>query len=361
MGLTNLGNTCFMNSAMQCLSAVPHLVEYFLSANERKVVEDSRQLGDNASSNGKRNKYKGLLAEEFGTTIRHMWQGAAYSCYAPRELKSLVGKVANRFEGYEQHDCQEFLRFFVDVLHQDLNRVYKTPPYAEIKDRLEGESLRQLSQRWWDYYRERQDSHISDVFQGQFVSHSTCRTCKYTSTTFDPFFDLSLPIPSKSGLSSRYNNCTIEDCLQKSFIVEDLSVKAGYVCSKCKQTRAYTKQIGVYRWPPVLMVHLKRFLHKGYRSSKISTQVKFGLQLDISQLDQQDMNEGDPIEDLPMYDLVGVANHVGSLHGGHYTADTLHTLSGNWTSYSDTQMQEITPSSLDPTTAYCFFYVRRNK
>jgi len=363
MGLTNLGNTCFMNSSLQCLSQLQHLVQFFLDQNELSIIDQQRQHGEQAGTRrNKRDQMKGLLAEEFGSTIRYMWSGAAYSCFAPRELKQLVGKLASRFEGYEQHDCQEFLRFLIDGLHNDLNRVLKQPAYVEIKDRMEGESLNDLSTRWWNHFSERQSSIISDIFCGQLVSHCTCRTCKYTSTTFDPFFDLSLPIPSNSSMTSRYSKCSIEDCLQKFATLEELSTKAGYVCAKCKQTRACTKQLGVYRWPPALLLHLKRFSHKGFRSSKISTSVKFGLELDIAQSGMpQDMLEGEGIGDLPVYDLVGVANHVGSLHGGHYTADTLHSPSNSWHSYSDTQMQDITPSSLDGGSAYCLFYVRRSK
>ena len=206
--------------------------------------------------------------------------GCAADARWPQAAAAVRAAAAHAFEGYEQHDCQEFLRFLVDGLHNDLNRVVKQPAYAEIKDRMEGESLRALSQRWWDHFKERQDSHISDIFcgknskkepnaccmrlngfalqdlfcivvcyvlafdvtfwifffySGQLVSHCTCRTCKHTSTTFDPFFDLSLPIPSSSSIASRYSKCSIEDCLQKYCTLEELSAKAGYVCAKCKQ------------------------------------------------------------------------------------------------------------------------------
>ena len=36
---------------------------------------------------------------------------------------------------------------------------------------------------------------LLDVFVGQLKSALTCLTCGYVSNTFDPFLDLSLPIP----------------------------------------------------------------------------------------------------------------------------------------------------------------------
>lgn len=43
-------------------------------------------------------------------------------------------QVAPRFIGYDQHDAQEFLRFFLDSLHEDLNRVIVKPKYVELKE-----------------------------------------------------------------------------------------------------------------------------------------------------------------------------------------------------------------------------------
>ena len=91
------------------------------------------------------------------------------------------------------------MRFLVSGLHDDLNRVTSPPPYQPISDKP-GESEAAAAVRWWENHRARNDSVLVDTFCGQLKSHVVCGTCGHVSTAYDPFYDLSLPIPkSKSG------------------------------------------------------------------------------------------------------------------------------------------------------------------
>lgn len=51
----------------------------------------------------------------------------------------------------------------------------------------------------WQRYLRRDNSKIVDLFVGQFKSTLKCTHCGHCSVTFDPFWDLSLPIPQKTG------------------------------------------------------------------------------------------------------------------------------------------------------------------
>ncbi|KAL4297997.1 hypothetical protein GQ457_12G026970 [Hibiscus cannabinus] len=183
-GLQNLGNTCFMNSAIQCLVHTPKVVDYFLGDYTREINPDN-PLGMN-----------GEIASAFGDLLRKLWAPGA-TPVPPRTFKSKLARFAPQFSGFNQHDSQELLAFLLDGLHEDLNRV-KSKPYAEVKD-SEGRQDEEVADEYWQNHLARNDSIIVDVCQGQFKSTLVCPECRKVSVTFDPFMYLSLPLPSTTS------------------------------------------------------------------------------------------------------------------------------------------------------------------
>ncbi|CAI0441841.1 unnamed protein product [Linum tenue] len=180
-GLQNLGNTCFMNSALQCLVHTPPLVDYFLKDYAAEINKEN-PLG-----------MHGELALAFGELLRKLWSSGRTSI-APRAFKGKLALFAPQFSGYNQHDSQELLAFLLDGLHEDLNRV-KRKPYIEMKDRS-GHPDEEVADESWQYHKARNDSVIVDVCQGQYKSTLVCPDCSKVSVTFDPLMYLSLPLPS---------------------------------------------------------------------------------------------------------------------------------------------------------------------
>ncbi|RUS20144.1 hypothetical protein BC937DRAFT_86292, partial [Endogone sp. FLAS-F59071] len=186
-GLINLGNTCFMNSALQCLSNTKELSEYFLANKHLQELNRDNPLG-----------MKGEVAEAYGNLIEKLWSDTM-SSFSPKEFKQTIGRFAPSFIGYQQHDSQELLGFLLDGLHEDLNRIRKKP-YVEMPD-FDGKPDAEVALATWNYHKARNDSIIVDLFQGQFKSRLVCPECKKVSVTFDPFTSLTLPLPIQKKIT----------------------------------------------------------------------------------------------------------------------------------------------------------------
>lgn len=187
-GLINLGNTCYMASALQCLSHLKELYEYFVSDAYNSELNDDNPLG-----------YGGRVATAFAKLLSQMYTDDNSKAVAPRELKSVLGNINQSFGGYQQQDSQELLAFLLDALHEDLNRIVKKPATErpDIGDVGDDDLLR-LGEEAWRIHKLRNDSVIVDLFQGMYKSTLVCPICSHVSITFDPFSDLSLPLPFRS-------------------------------------------------------------------------------------------------------------------------------------------------------------------
>lgn len=200
-GLGNLGNTCFMNSGLQCLSACVPLSDYFLSGRYIPEINRDNPIGA-----------KGMMAEAYGKLLGELWSStstssSSYYSYSygvePRQLKGVVERFAPQFAGYQQQDSQELLSFLLDGLHEDLNRILRKPYVEGVTGTPDDDDV-EIAQKAWHGHKQRNDSFVVDHFQGQLKSKVVCPDCANVSITFDPFMYLSLPLPIDT---SRWVKC----------------------------------------------------------------------------------------------------------------------------------------------------------
>lgn len=135
-----------------------------------------------------------------------------------------------------------------------------------------------------------------------------------------------------------------------------MSGESKWKCPKCKEYRDATKKIDIWKLPPLLVIHLKRFKYHGLWRDKITTNVDYPI--DNLNLDKYILGN-DSKSKQNNYNLYAISNHSGTLDGGHYTAMCRHFEHDRWFKFDDTDVKEInSTSSLKSPLSYILFYSR---
>jgi len=182
VGLMNLGNTCFINSTLQCLFHTYDLSQYFLKKFYIKDINYHNNQG-----------YNGKIAESFADLLLET-ETTRYDKINPIKFLKIFFTYNKSLNLRHQQDAQEFLSILLDCLHEDLNRI-TNKPYFLLEEQKDNENDFDASKRFWDLYKKRENSIIVDLFHGQFQSKIICSTCNKSSITYEPFIFLGLPIP----------------------------------------------------------------------------------------------------------------------------------------------------------------------
>lgn len=328
-GLANLGNTCFMNSALQCLSNTYELNEFLDKETYKNRLND---------------KPESLILCEWDNLRKMIW---SENCtISPGGFVGAVQKVARIkdrviFTGWAQNDLTEFLQFITECFHNSICR--------EVEMNIQGNAITntdKLAETCYNMMKnmyKKEYSEFLKMFFGIHVSKIKSLESEYVNITPEPFFNLSVPIAEEK---------TLEKCIELYTSIEKLEGDNMIFNSDTNKKEEAEKNIMFFSLPDVLIITLKRFSNNG---KKNQVMIDFPLKnLDLSKyVVGYDKNSF-------KYDLYGICNHSGGSAGGHYTA-YVKNANDKWYLFNDTNVDEVNLGKLKSPQAYCFFYRKQKK
>ena len=322
-GLANLGNTCYMNSALQCLS---HLLEFH--PKNDNFLNENRNKGD---------IYGAWLDLQF-----KLWSNDDDKPIVPKSFLQRFMKECREtdkeFNNFDQNDTEEFIEFFMDLLHRSMKKDIKITIQGHIKDQLDKLAVKGFNS--WSQFFKNDYSYVIQKFYSQLLSVTSCTECDYVTVNFDPCMVLSLEIPSDAT--------SLTDCLDSYTKKVTLDCDNSWKCDKCNEYVEPDKKILLWKSSDVLIILLKRYSN----SRKNNNFIEFSLELDISSYCLNYNSKG------TLYKLSGICIQSGSLGGGHYYAMCKNELDQTWREYNDTGVREVDEGELLKQLPYCLFYRR---
>ena len=322
-GLANLGNTCFMNSVLQCLA---HTYELF------EIEEESKT----------ENIFDIKIFDEYFKLIHFMWNED--STISPNGFLKYVQFVAGKknrdmFTGFDQNDFSEFLLFMISCFHESIK---KRNDFKCLADSVKDSSV---LNKYLENLYEKDYSKVTDLFSGiQLNTVYNKETNEKINTTVDQFTILSLPVPDKTGLS-------IYNCLDEYFKEIELTGDDKYVLpdthEKSGEKVDALMRHKIWSLPDILILNLLRVKIRGNRMTKNESTISYDEQLDLTKYCSKTESK---------YSLYAIGEHHGNLHGGHYTC-LIKNANGKWYRFNDMKVSYV--NSIITNRAYTFFY-RKN-
>jgi ubiquitin C-terminal hydrolase len=381
----NMGNTCYMNSALQTICANNLMISYFSDATSpfyykkdlehgcivkliKKASGASEITGEiRISEKDKKRLFKKSLSYQLKKILTYYW---SINCkIKPKNFKKSLGEEANpmsiMFSGFGQNDSHECLMYILDRIHEetktDVRISYKTslPPYVldymknlnSYNELLVTEGIDKLmltrdfiryridnikaaaiyeSLESWKTLTKNNHSIITELFAGLYYNDIVCSKCNNITFKFETNNTITLEIPDK------ISNPTIHDCLNLHFINTELKDDSAYDCVNCREKCIALKRMKIWNAPLKLIIAFKRFVAFNGSIGKNNKKIAFPIDnLDLNMYVSEFTNCN------AIYNLYATINHSGGPNGGHYIAYAKNKTNDEWYKYNDDSITAV--------------------
>lgn len=319
-GLLNLGNTCFMNSVIQCLTYCP-------------PFSISLVKGDHTAKCTNR---QSCMACVFIDHLREVFANRQ-GVISPKNFAQKLKLVCKSFNWGRQEDAHEYLRHLID------NMCRMAVSSAESKKN----KAASFGLAFKFDSRSKETTMFNHIFGGYLRSQITCLSCKSTSNTYDHFMDLMLDIKKVDSLLGAFEKFTSR---------EKLDNENSYKCTHCKRKSEATKQFSIHTPPNVLTIQLKRFEFNRFYG-KLTKHVNFPEDLNL----QRFMSDSSTHSSGVSYKLFAVLVHQGNTcNSGHYYCYVKNS-NQMWYRMDDSSVSSSSINHVLLQNAYILFYVKKPK
>ena len=417
VGLGNLGNTCYMNSILQCLFNIKDFYDNIVDKETIKLLYpySIKKLLPEETNNFSiiMAKAQLTLTYQLHNLFLAIWSNKSKHI-RPVNFRNIFANKIQAFQSYEQQDSQEALLCILDSIHTEIEKPvnincienFISAEYIEFFRLMDENKLSDIDcckmesqiphiwelfsvKRALDIYNKKSYSFISNIFQNLISSTLQCPQCNYHTYNFDPSNILTVPIPNsnekyinmdainekmksfehlledkkeqikKHLITNECNNQSFElsDCFESLVHVEKLDDINKWNCPNCNEKVNAFKKISIWIPPKIMIIQIKRFIHnfseRGYFASKLNNMIKYPI---------NDFKINNYMSDYAKklgeftYDLVGVTNHIGNINGGHYFAYVKSITDNNWYCMDDDNVTRLDENEIVSSNAYMLFY-----
>jgi ubiquitin C-terminal hydrolase len=352
VGLTNMGNTCFLNAALQALMRCTATGPFFLAG----------AIPVRAESN------KREMVVAFQTLMRDFWAvppplpGQRPSLMPGGFLQSLYRILHETGDDWhrrgQQSDAAEAIQHILEYLHDGMYRSVKMEMRGPSSTETQKSQMAALAS-WAQYYSKEYSEIIRD-FQGQTRIRVKCGECGNQTEQFEPYLMIKAPIPGAeiSGATAP----TGADCVAGAYAPATIN---DYVCTPCGKRTNAVKQESISRLPPVCLMSLKRFVNVprppfGHELKKVRGRIEWDLDaFDMAPWMAFPRNPFTGTAEPSVLTTMAIIEHWGTLRAGHYRM--FARTSTGWICCDDSSVAHVSQSEVITEDSYVAFMIPQHK